>query len=56
METEVLECLSLFPEKISIEELELLLPGLDRLTLIQVLERLQERRLIKEYWWLEYLL
>lgn len=48
METEVLECLSLFPEKISIEELELLLPGLDRLTLIQVLERLQERRLIKE--------
>lgn len=47
-ETEVLYCMSLFPEKISIEELEFLLPELDRLTLIRILEKLQERRLIKE--------
>lgn len=47
-ETEVLYCMSLFPEKISIEELEILFPGLDRLTLIRILEKLQERRLIKE--------
>ena len=48
IENEVLDCLSLFPEKISIEELELLLPSLDRLTLLRVLEKLQERHLIKE--------
>ena len=47
-ENEVLECMSLSPEKISIEELELLLPKIDRLTLLQILERLQERHLIKE--------
>ena len=47
-ETEVLYCMSLFPEKISIEELEFLLPELDRLNLIRILEKLQERRLIKE--------
>ena len=40
--------MSLSPEKISIEELELLLPKIDRLTLLQILERLQERHLIKE--------
>lgn len=48
IENEVLDCLSLFPEKISIEELELLLPSLDRLTLLRVLEKLQERHLVKE--------
>lgn len=48
VENEVLDCLSLFPEKISIEELELLLPAMDRLTLIRMLEKLQERHLIKE--------
>ena len=48
IENEVLDCLSLFPEKISIEELELLLPSLDRLSLLRVLEKLQERHLIKE--------
>lgn len=48
IESEVLDCLSLFPEKISIEELELLLPSMDRLTLLRVLEKLQERHLVKE--------
>lgn len=48
IEREVLDCMSLFPEKISIEELELLLPDMDRLSLIRVLEKLQERYLIKE--------
>ena len=40
METEVLECLSLFSGENQYRGVELLLPGLDRLTLIQVLERL----------------
>lgn len=48
METEILESMSLFPEKISIEELELLFPNIDRLTMIRNLEKLQERHLIKE--------
>ena len=47
-ENQVLNCLSVFPEKTAIEELELLLPDMDRLTLIRVLEKLQERHLIKE--------
>lgn len=47
-ENEVLDCMSLFPEKIRIEELELLLPQMDRLTLLKVLEKLQERHLIRE--------
>lgn len=47
-EKEVLDCMSVFPEKISIEELELLLKGMDRLTLLKILERLQESFLIKE--------
>ena len=47
-ENQVLDCMSVFPEKIAIEELELLLPDIDRLTLIRVLEKLQERHLIKE--------
>lgn len=47
-ENQVLNCLSVFPEKTAIEELELILPDMDRLTLIRVLEKLQERHLIKE--------
>ena len=47
-EMEVLECMSLFPEKISIEEIELLLPKMDRLTLVRILEKLQERHLVRE--------
>lgn len=47
-EIEVLYCMSLFPEKINIEELEFLLSELDRLTLIRILEKLQERHLVKE--------
>lgn len=47
-ENEVLDCMSMFPEKISIEEIELLLPKMDRLTLVRILEKLQERHLIKE--------
>ena len=40
--------MSLFPEKVSIEEIELLHLDMDRLTLVRVLEKLQERHLIKE--------
>lgn len=47
-EKEVLDCMSVFPEKISIEEIELLMKGMDRLTLLKILERLQEGFLIKE--------
>lgn len=47
-EKEVLDCMSVFPEKISIEEIELLLKGMDRLTILKILERLQESFLIKE--------
>ena len=47
-ENQVLSCMSVFPEKITIEELELLLPDMDRLTLVRILEKLQERHLIKE--------
>ena len=47
-ELEVLNCMSLFPEKVSIEEIELLHLDMDRLTLVRVLEKLQERHLIKE--------
>lgn len=47
-ENQVLDCMSVFPEKIAIEELELLLPDMDRLTIIRVLEKLQDRHLIKE--------
>ena len=47
-ENEVLYCMSMFPEKISIEEIELLLPKMDRLTLVRILEKLQEHHLIKE--------
>lgn len=48
LENEVLDCMSLFPEKVSIEEIELLLPRMDRLTLVRILEKLQERHLLKE--------
>ena len=48
VENRVLDCMAVFPEKIAIEELELLLPDMDRLTLIRILEKLQERRLVKE--------
>lgn len=47
-EKEVLGCMSVFPEKISIEEIELILKGMDRLTLLKILERLQDSYLIKE--------
>lgn len=47
-EKEVLDCMSVFPEKIRIEEIELLMKGMDRLTLLKILERLQEGFLIKE--------
>lgn len=47
-ENEVLDCMSLFPDKIRIEELELLLPNMDRLSLLKILEKLQERHLIRE--------
>lgn len=47
-EKEVLDCMSVFPEKICIEEIELLLKGMDRLSLLKILERLQESFLIKE--------
>ncbi len=47
-EREVLECMSVFPEKIGIEELEYLMRGTDRLTLLKRLERLQEAFLIQE--------
>lgn len=45
---EVLECLSIFPGKISIDVLELLLKGMDRLSLLRVLEELQDLGLIQE--------
>ena len=47
-EKEVLDCMSVFPEKIRIEELELLMQGMDRLTLLKILEHLQENFLIQE--------
>lgn len=47
-EKEVLDCMAVFPERISIEEIELLLNGMDRLSLLKILERLQESFLIKE--------
>lgn len=47
-EREVLECMSVFPDKIGIEELEYLMKGIDRLTLLKRLERLQEAFLIQE--------
>lgn len=47
-EKEVLDSMSVFLEKISVEEIELLLKDMDRLTLLKILERLQESFLIKE--------
>ena len=47
-EREILECMSVFPEKIGIEELEYLMKGTDRLTLLKRLERLSEAFLIQE--------
>lgn len=47
-EKEVLDCLAVFPERVGIEEIELLLNGMDRLSLLKILERLQESFLIKE--------
>lgn len=40
--------MSVFPEKIGIEELEYLMKGTDRLTLLKRLERLSEAFLIQE--------
>ena len=42
-ELEELNCMILFPEKVSIEEIELLHLDMDRLTLVRVRENLQER-------------
>lgn len=47
-ERDVLGAMSVFPEKAGVEELELLLPDTDRLSLFRVLESLQERFLIRE--------
>lgn len=47
-ETEVLECMSVFPEKISMEELEFLLQKPDRLKMLRVLEKLQSANLVQE--------
>ncbi len=47
-EREVLGCMAVFSEKINIEELELLLEGMDRLQLIRALDRLQRRNLVQE--------
>ena len=47
-EREVLECMSVFPEKIKIDELELLLAGRDRLSIIRMLDHLQREHLISE--------
>lgn len=47
-ERDVLGAMSVFPEKAGVEELELLLPDTDRLSLLRVLESLQERFLIRE--------
>jgi len=47
-EREVLGAMSVFPEKIGLEELELLLPDTDRLSLLRLLEGLQEHFLIRE--------
>lgn len=48
IENQVLDGMSMFPEKVSAEELELILPEMDRLELLRILEKLQERHLIKE--------
>ena len=45
---EVLGCMSVFPGKIGVAELELLMPGIDRLKLLRVLEQLQQGGLIQE--------
>ena len=45
---EVLGCMSVFPGKIGVAELELLMPGMDRLRLLRILEQLQESGLIQE--------
>lgn len=47
-EREILDCMSMFPGKIRIEELEYLLGGPDRLLLLKRLERLEEELLIQE--------
>lgn len=47
-EREVLGAMAVFPGKIQVEDLELLLPDLDRLSLLRLLEALQEHFLIRE--------
>lgn len=47
-EREVLGAMAVFPGKIGVEEMELLLPEMDRLSLLRLLEALQERFLIRE--------
>ncbi|PNH20845.1 histidine kinase [Lachnospiraceae bacterium] len=47
-EMEILGCMSVFPEKISIEELEFLLRKPDRLKLIRALDQLQSANLVQE--------
>lgn len=46
-EREILDIISIFPEKVCVEEIELLL-SLDRLDILRHLERLERRQLIKE--------
>lgn len=46
-EKQVLDCISIFPEKVSIEEMELLLP-MEQLDILRHLERLESRHLVKE--------
>ena len=47
-EREVLSCMAIFPEKINMEELEYLLPHMNRLELLGYLESLEGNRLIQE--------
>ena len=47
-EREVLSCMAIFPEKINMEELEYLLPHMNRLELLGHLESLEGNRLIQE--------
>ena len=47
-ERETLGAMAVFPGKIQVEDLELLLPDTDRLSLLRLLESLQERFLIRE--------
>lgn len=56
-ERDILGCMSVFPEKINMSELELLVEGSDRLRLLRILDSLQQRNLIQEVpvgWYVYY--